>query len=128
MNGFLEAGTPTPPTTAPTTSPTPAPTTSAPGGAVSATYRVTSTWSGGYQAEVTVTAGGSAVNGWTTRWTLDSGQSISQVWNGTLSTSGSAVTVRNASYNGSLAAGASTTFGLIATGVSSTPSLTVTTP
>jgi arabinogalactan endo-1,4-beta-galactosidase len=136
MNGFLEAGTPTPattapttgPTTGPTTSPTPAPTTSAPGGAVSATYRVTSTWSGGYQAEVTVTAGGSAVNGWTTRWTLDSGQSISQVWNGTLSTSGSAVTVRNASYNGSLPAGTSTTFGLIATGVSSTPSLTVTTP
>jgi arabinogalactan endo-1,4-beta-galactosidase len=132
MNGFLESGTPVPPTTAPTTAqttePTTAPTSSAPGGAVSATYRVTNTWSGGYQAEVTVTAGSSAVNGWTVRWTLGSGQSISQVWNGTLSASGSAVTVRNVSYNGSLAAGTSTTFGLLGTGTSSTPSLTVSTP
>ena len=44
------------------------------------------------------------------------------------STSGSAVTVRNTSYNGSLAANASTTFGYIGTGSPSTPTLTVTTP
>jgi cellulase/cellobiase CelA1 len=134
MNGFLEAGAPTPPptttppTSEPTTPPTTAPTTPATGGAVSATYRVTNTWSGGYQVEVTVTAGSSAINGWTVRWTLGSGQTISQLWNGTLSTSDSTVTVRNASYNGSLAAGASTTFGFVGTGTPSTPALTVTTP
>lgn len=85
-------------------------------------------WPGGYQGEVTVTAGGSAVNGWTVRWTLGSGQTISQLWNGTLSTSGSAVTVKNASFNGSLPAGGSTTFGFLATGTPSTPTLTCTSP
>jgi pimeloyl-ACP methyl ester carboxylesterase len=121
-------GTPTsaPATTAPPT--TPPPTTSAPGGAVSATYRIVNSWQGGYQAEVTVTAGSSPISGWTVRWTLASGQTISQLWNGTLSTSGSAVTVRNTSYNGSLAANGSTTFGFIGTGSPSTPSLTTTTP
>jgi cellulose binding protein with CBM2 domain len=133
MDGFLEAGGPTPPTTAPTTvppttGPTSGPTTSAPGGAVSATYRTTNTWSGGYQGEVTVTAGSAAITGWTVKWTLASGQGITQLWNGTLSTSGSAVTVRNTSYNGALAAGASTTFGFVGSGTASTPSLTVTTP
>lgn len=53
---------------------------------------------------MTITAGGSAINGWTVRWTLGSGQTISQLWNGTFSTSGSNVTVHNATYNGSLAA------------------------
>ena len=118
------------PTAGPTTPPvpTPIPTTSAPGGAVHATYRTANSWPGGFQGEVTVSAGGSPINGWTVRWTLAGGQIISQVWNGTLSTSGSAVTVRNAAYNGSLAANTSTTFGFIASGAPSSPSLTVTTP
>jgi pimeloyl-ACP methyl ester carboxylesterase len=106
----------------------PSVTSSAPGGAVSATYRTVNRWPGGFQAEVTVTAGSAPINGWTVRWTLSGGQTISQLWNGTLSTSGSAVTVRNTSYNGALAANTSTTFGLIATGSESIPSLTVSTP
>jgi cellulase/cellobiase CelA1 len=77
------------------------------------------TWSGGFQGEVTVTAGSQPVNGWTVRWTSSSGQAITQVWNGTLSTSGSAVSVSNAAYNGSIAAGGSTTFGFLANGSSS---------
>ncbi|GLI02598.1 hypothetical protein Pa4123_78760 [Phytohabitans aurantiacus] len=124
-----QLGTPTtsaPATTAPPS--TPPPTTPAPGGAVSASYRTVNSWQGGYQAEVTVTAGNSPINGWTVRWSLASGQSISQLWNGTLTASGSAITVRNATYNGSLAANASTTFGFTATGTPSTPSLTATTP
>jgi cellulase/cellobiase CelA1 len=77
---------------------------------------------------VKVTAGGSAVNGWTVKWTLAGGQTISQVWSGTLSTSGSAVTVKNVDYNGSLQPSASTTFGFLANGSPSTPSLTCTSP
>ncbi|MFD0200252.1 MULTISPECIES: poly(ethylene terephthalate) hydrolase family protein [Saccharothrix] len=111
-----------------TTSTTTTTTTSVPVGACSATYRTTNAWSGGYQGEVTVAAGDSAVNGWTVRWTLDSGQTISQVWNGTLSATGSAVSVRNASYNGSLRPGTSTTFGFIAGGAPSTPVLSCTSP
>jgi hypothetical protein len=75
---------------------------------------------------VTVTAGNSPINGWTVKWTLSSGQAITQLWTGNLTTGGSAVTVTNASYNGSLAAGASTTFGFTATGSPSTPALTCT--
>ncbi|MFG1677030.1 family 43 glycosylhydrolase [Micromonospora sp. NPDC049282] len=121
-----------PPTTPPPTTPpptTPPPTTPPPtGGACAATYRTTSTWSGGFQGEVTVTAGASAINGWTVGWTLANGQSISQIWGGTLSTSGSTATVRNVSYNGSVPAAGSTTFGFLANGSASTPSLTCTSP
>ena len=41
-------------------------------------------------------------------------------------TSGSIATFRNADYNGPLAAGARTTFGFLADGTASTPSLTCT--
>jgi hypothetical protein len=75
-----------------------------------------------------VTAGSSAVNGWTVGWTLSSGQTITQVWNGTLTASGSSVSVHNASYNGSLAASASTTFGFLANGAPSSPAPTCTSP
>jgi alpha-L-fucosidase 2 len=91
---------------------------------------VTSSWSGGFQAEVTVTAGATAIKGWTVSWTFPSGQVISQVWGGTHTQSGSSVTVTNAAYNGALAPGAAATFGLIAsvTGVNQPPTgLTVTT-
>ena len=70
-----------------------------------------------------MTAGGSAITGWTVRWTLGGGQSIGQVWNGRLTTSGTAVTVANETYNGALAASAATTFGLLATGTPTTPTL-----
>ncbi|UWE11277.1 poly(ethylene terephthalate) hydrolase family protein [Actinacidiphila bryophytorum] len=82
----------------------------------SATYTTVNSWSGGFQGEVKVTAGGQPVSGWTVRWTLGSGQGISQVWNGTATTSGSEVSVRNESYNGSLQPSASTTFGFLGTG------------
>ena len=73
-----------------------------------------------------MTAGSSAVNGWRVSWTTASGQSITQIWSGTLTTSGSTATVSNVSYNGNLAASASTTFGFLANGNASTPSLTCT--
>ncbi|GAB3970397.1 hypothetical protein GCM10029978_043600 [Actinoallomurus acanthiterrae] len=106
----------------------PTPTPTPPGGACTATYRTVNSWSGGYQGEVTVTAGNAPINGWTVRWNLSGGQTISQVWNGTVSTSGSTVTVTNASYNGSLQASASTTFGFLANGTPSALSATCTSP
>ncbi|MEV4116047.1 cellulose binding domain-containing protein [Nonomuraea sp. NPDC049695] len=89
-------------------------------GACTANYRTVNSWSGGYQGEVTVKAGNSAVNGWTVRWTLSSGQSISQLWNGTLSGNSSAVTVSNTSYNASIPASGTTTFGFLGNGAPST--------
>ncbi|MGK5683697.1 glycoside hydrolase family 6 protein [Actinoplanes sp. URMC 104] len=114
----------TPPaTTPPTTTPPVTPPTTAPAGACAASYVTSSSWQGGFQGQVTVKAGGSAVNGWSVSWTPAAGQSISQVWGGSLSVSGSTVTVRNAAWNGSLQPGATAEFGFIATGAAGTPGL-----
>jgi hypothetical protein len=106
--------TPTSPTpTSPTpTSPTPTTTTPSPGVGCAAKYVVSGSWPSGFQGEVTVTNTGSAArNGWTVRWTYANGQTITQLWNGSYTQAGAAVTVTNVSYNGSLAAGQSTSFG-----------------
>ncbi|MGA4726908.1 cellulase family glycosylhydrolase [Micromonospora taraxaci] len=120
-----------PPTTPPPTTPpptTPPPTTPPPTGGCSATYTVTNQWQGGFQGEVRVTAGTAAITGWTTRWTYANGQSVTQAWNATLTSSGATVTARNADYNGRLAAGASTSFGFIGgwTGSNAPPAVSCT--
>ncbi|WP_030437562.1 cellulose binding domain-containing protein [Actinoplanes subtropicus] len=112
-------GTPTtPPTTppTPTTSPTPSTSPSGPAGVCTAGYQVTNSWGTGFQAEVTVRAGSSPVNGWTVRMTLAGGQTITNLWNGVNTGTSGAISVRNASYNGSVAAGGTTTFGFVANG------------
>ena len=115
-----------------TPTPTPTTPTPAPGTACTASYRVTQQWSNGFIGEVTVTNPGAAtLSGWTVRWTFAAGQTVTNLWNGTLSTSGSATTVRDAGYNGQVGAGASTTFGFQGTygGTNPTPApITCTSP
>jgi mannan endo-1,4-beta-mannosidase len=84
------------------------------GRACTAAYSIVGQWQGGFQAEVRVTAGSAAITAWTATWTFANGQAITQIWNASQTTNGSAVTARNVSYNGSLGAGASTTFGFLA--------------
>lgn len=84
-------------------------------GACSAAYAINSQWQGAFQGTVNVTAGGTAIKGWTVTWTYANGQQITSSWNVTLTSTGSTVTGRNAAYNGSLAAGASTSFGFLGT-------------
>ncbi|MFY1689155.1 carbohydrate-binding domain-containing protein [Plantactinospora sp. WMMB782] len=120
-----------PPTTPPPTNPTtpPNPTNPPPGaGGCTASYAITSQWQGGFQGDVRVTAGSSAIRGWRVTWTFGNGQTISQSWNATVSASGSAVTATNVAFNGSLGAGASTTFGFIGTwnGSNTAPAVTCT--
>ncbi|WP_344104160.1 lytic polysaccharide monooxygenase auxiliary activity family 9 protein [Myceligenerans crystallogenes] len=106
------------PTPSPTAvSPSPTPTPSNPGLACTAAVTVVNSWSGGYQADVKVTAGPSAISGWTVGLT---GATVSQVWNATQS----GTSFKNVSWNGNLAAGQSTSFGLIASGSPSTVSAT----
>ncbi|WP_319018735.1 cellulose binding domain-containing protein [Microbispora sitophila] len=104
------------PTPTPSPSPSPSPSASPTGGAgCSATYRVVSQWSGGFQGEVSVrndTA--AATSGWTATFGFGDGQQITQAWNATVSQSGAAVTGRNLSWNGGLPAGGSTSFGFLA--------------
>ena len=130
VNNFLaqfQNSTPTMPPTTTTTSrpPTTTTTTSRPpsGGACSATYQVINSWNGGYQVTLTITAGSSAINGWTLTWTQPSGNTISQLWSGTLTTSGSSVTVKNLSWNGSLNAGQSAQIGFLGTGSTTVPAV-----
>ncbi|MCZ4121027.1 cellulose binding domain-containing protein [Streptomyces sp. H39-S7] len=84
-----------------------------PGGAAcTVTYAVTNQWTGGFTANVVVRNRGTVpVNGWTVGWSWPAGQSVSQAWNAALTQSGSQVTAANASYNGSLPAGGSVSFG-----------------
>ncbi|GAA3009929.1 cellulose binding domain-containing protein [Streptosporangium longisporum] len=122
---YVPPVTPSPsPSVTPSPSPSVTPSPSPSAGACTASYRTTNSWPGGYQGEVTVTAGGSALRGWTVRWTPGNGQTVSQVWNGTLAADGPAVTVTNVSYNGSIPASGTATFGFLAGGTPSPPVLT----
>ncbi|TDB82524.1 glycoside hydrolase N-terminal domain-containing protein [Micromonospora sp. KC721] len=105
------------PTVSPTASPSPtvSPSSTPPPSGARAVYAVTSSWPGGFQAEVTVTAGSSPIRGWTVSWTFPNGQVINQMWGGSYTQSGANVTVTNAAYNGALPAGGSASFGFIAT-------------
>ncbi|WP_422735040.1 cellulose binding domain-containing protein [Micromonospora sp. WMMD729] len=109
-----------PPTTPPPTTPpptTPPPTTPPPTGAsCTATYAVQDQWNGGFVANVTVTAGGTAISGWRVTLNLPSGASVTSLWNGVATGSSGTVTVVNQSYNGRLNAGQSTIFGFQGTG------------
>lgn len=87
-----------------------------PSGACEVTYRITNQWTGGFQADVRLTNTGSAAwNGWSLNWSFADGQKISQLWNGSPTQSGPAVTVRNTDWNGTVAAGSSVAFGFTAT-------------
>jgi cellulase/cellobiase CelA1 len=125
--GWGTSGGTTPPTTPPATTP-PAPTPPAPGRACTATYSVSGQWTGGFQGAVRVTAGTSAISGWRVTWTFGNGQTVSQAWEASVTTSGSTVTATNAAHNGSLGAGASTNFGFIGswTGANNLPTVTCT--
>jgi cellulase/cellobiase CelA1 len=93
--------------------------TTAPVGGCTATYRVVSQWTGGFQGEVTVSNGSASVSsGWTATFAFANGQVVSQAWNATVAQSGVTVTARNADWNGRLAAGGTATFGFLATSTS----------
>jgi chitin-binding protein len=109
-------GTVPPPTPDPSTPPTSTPPPPYPGGACTATFQVTNSWSGGWQGAVTVRAGAAAVNGWMVHFTFPAGQTISQVWNAKHTPGGSMVMLSNESWNGSVPVGGSTTAGFLGTG------------
>jgi lytic cellulose monooxygenase (C4-dehydrogenating) len=145
-------GTPTPTTTAPTpttttpptttpatpatttpapTTTTPTPTTTTPSteppagdGTCTATYRQVNGWPQGFQGEITVTAGATALNGWSVSATFPDGQSVTQAWGSTASSSGGSATFTNAPWNGNVAAGSSVNPGFLASGSGAAPTLT----
>jgi len=104
------------PTGTPTNTPTNTPSNTPTSKGCAASYKMVNQWGDGFQVEVTVTAAGAPITGWTVKWNFTGGQKISSSWSAEFTSSGNAMTAKNASYNGSLGSGASTTFGFVGTG------------
>ncbi|MEV7983515.1 glycoside hydrolase family 48 protein, partial [Streptomyces sp. NPDC086519] len=72
----------------------------------------TNDWGTGFTADLTLTNRGTdAISGWTLTYAYTGNQKLVSGWNGTWSQSGTSVTVQNASYNGTIAAGAAVSTG-----------------
>jgi hypothetical protein len=74
-------------------------------------YR-TNDWGSGFTADLTITNRGSdPIDGWTLTYSYTGNQRLANGWNGSWSQSGQTITVRNASYNGTIAPGANVSTG-----------------
>ena len=91
------------------------------GGTCHVVYSTQSQWAGGFTANVTLTNTGTAAwTSWKAVFTYPGDQKVTSSWNtGSLTQSGEGITAANASYNGSVAPGASTSFGMQGTWTSS---------
>ncbi|TQJ91061.1 cellulose binding domain-containing protein [Streptomyces sp. SLBN-31] len=93
------------------TDPTPTPT-----GACTVTYKITNQWADGFQADVRLAnTGSTAWTGWSLGWSFADGQKVGRLWNADYTQSGAAVTAKNVSWNGNVAAGSSVSFGFTGT-------------
>ncbi|WP_460849037.1 cellulose-binding domain-containing protein, partial [Phytohabitans suffuscus] len=90
----------------------------------SVNYAVSSQWPGGFGANVTFTNLGDPLTSWTLTWSFGAGQTVTQAWNTSLTQSGSAVTARNVSYNGSVATNGTMSFGFNGSWTGSNPAPT----
>ena len=75
------------------------------------TYTVNSDWGTGFSVAITITNTGSAISSWTLGYSYSGNQQLSSGWSGTWTQSGKNISVASASWNGSLATGASTQIG-----------------
>jgi chitinase len=77
-----------------------------------ATYAKTQDWGSGFEGKWTVTnSGTTTISSWTVEWDFPSGTSVTSAWDADVTSSGTHWTARNKSYNGTLAPGASVSFG-----------------
>ncbi|MFI6015091.1 glycosyl hydrolase family 18 protein [Streptomyces sp. NPDC051243] len=82
-----------------------------------ATYAKTQDWGSGFEGKWTVkNTGDTTISSWTVEWDFPSGTSVTSAWDADVTSSGTHWTARNKSWNGSLAPGASVTFGFNGTG------------
>jgi hypothetical protein len=99
-----------------TTTTTPPPTTVSAGGCT-ATESITNSWPGGFQAGVTVTNTGTApISSWTVTGGFPGSQAVANSWNAVVTQSGQQLTAANASFNGTIPAGGSTSWGMTVNG------------
>ncbi|MFF4984787.1 glycosyl hydrolase family 18 protein [Streptomyces sp. NPDC001046] len=82
-----------------------------------ATYAKTQDWGSGFEGKWTVkNTGTTAISSWTVEWDFPSGTSVTSAWDADVTSSGTHWTAKNKSWNGSLAPGASVTFGFNGSG------------
>ncbi|MGW4501779.1 chitinase, partial [Micromonospora sp. NPDC004336] len=82
-----------------------------------ATFVKTADWGTGWEGRYTVTNGGSStITGWQVAFTLPAGTTLGSYWDATVTSAGQRHTFTNRSWNGTVAPGASVSFGFLATG------------
>ncbi|GAA0462415.1 hypothetical protein Aca07nite_25330 [Actinoplanes capillaceus] len=84
-------------------------------------YTVSSQWPGGFGAAVDVTNVGDPISSWSLVFTFPAGQTITQLWSGSVTQSGSTVTVKNAAWNGAIATNGKASFGFNGSWTGSNP-------
>ncbi|MCP2341824.1 glycosyl hydrolase family 18 protein [Actinomadura rupiterrae] len=90
---------------------------SAAAGAVTATCTKTSDWGTGFEGSCTISNGTAApISSWKLEFDTAAGTAITSAWNTTQTHSGNHYTFANASWNGTVAAGATTSFGFDGSG------------
>ncbi|MFI9820887.1 glycosyl hydrolase family 18 protein [Streptomyces sp. NPDC052013] len=82
-----------------------------------ATYAKTQDWGSGFEGKWTVkNTGTTTINSWTVEWDFPSGTKVTSAWDATVTNSGDHWTAKNVGWNGTLAPGASVTFGFNGSG------------
>ncbi|MFI6208932.1 glycosyl hydrolase family 18 protein [Streptomyces sp. NPDC051041] len=85
-----------------------------------ATYAKTQDWGSGFEGKWTVkNTGTTTLTSWTVEWDFPSGTSVTSAWDADVTGSGTHWTARNKSWNGTLAPGASVSFGFNGSGTGS---------
>ncbi|MFD0369002.1 glycosyl hydrolase family 18 protein [Streptomyces sp. NPDC059071] len=82
-----------------------------------ATYTKVSDWGTGFEGKWTVkNTGTTSISSWTVEWDFPSGTAVTSAWDATVTSSGTHWTARNVGWNGTLAPGATISFGFNGTG------------
>ncbi|GAA2399623.1 glycoside hydrolase family 18 chitinase [Streptomyces glaucosporus] len=91
-----------------------------------ATYTRVSDWGGGFEGKWTIkNTGDTAINAWTLKWDFPSGTTVGSFWDADITGSGGTYTAKNKSWNGTLAPGASVSFGFNGSGSGSPSACTL---
>ncbi|MEV5969047.1 glycoside hydrolase family 18 chitinase [Streptomyces sp. NPDC051921] len=82
-----------------------------------ATYTKTQDWGTGFEGKWTVkNTGTTTLSSWTVEWDFPSGTAVTSAWDATVTSSGTHWTAKNVGWNGTLAPGATISFGFNGTG------------
>lgn len=82
-----------------------------------ATYAKTQDWGSGFEGKWTVkNTGTTTINSWTVEWDFPSGTKVTSAWDATVTGSGDHWSAKNLGWNGTLAPGASISFGFNGSG------------